>query len=57
MHYRVATPPHGGAAQILREILAMLKDEKQMQADKVRLAKACCSPQPIHALEGAPLPS
>lgn len=57
MHYRIAMPPHAGAAQILRETLVTLKDEKLMQADKLRLAKACCSPQPIPALEGAPLPS
>lgn len=57
MHYCIAMPPHAGAAQILRETLTMLKDEKQMQADRVRLAKACCSPTPIPALEGAPLPS
>lgn len=57
MHYRIAMPPHAGAAQLLRDTLAMLKDEKLMQADRVRLAKACCSPNPIPALEGAPLPS
>lgn len=57
MHYRIGMPPHAGAAQILRETLAMLKEEKLLQADKARLAKACCSPQPIPALEGAPLPT
>jgi ArsR family transcriptional regulator, arsenate/arsenite/antimonite-responsive transcriptional repressor len=57
MHYRIAIPPHAGAAQILRQTLAVLKDEKTMQADLTRLAKACCSPKPIPALEGAPLPT
>jgi ArsR family transcriptional regulator, arsenate/arsenite/antimonite-responsive transcriptional repressor len=57
MHYRISVPPHTGAAQILRQTLAALKDEKTMQADLVRLAKACCSPKPIPALEGAPLPT
>lgn len=57
MHYRISIPPHAGAAQILRQTLAALKDERTMQADLVRLAKACCSPKPIPALDGAPLPT
>jgi len=57
MHYRIVMPPHSGAAQILRETLSMLNEERVMQADRARLAKACCSPNPIPALEGAPLPT
>ena len=57
MHYRICMPPHAGAAQIMRQTLAALKDEKAMQADLGRLSKACCSPKPIPALEGAPLPT
>lgn len=57
MHYRIAIPAHSGAAQILRETVSMLSEEKVMQADRARLAKACCSPNPIPALEGAPLPT
>lgn len=57
MHYRISMPPNAGAAQILRQTLAALRDEKTMQADLVRLAKACCSPKPIPALEGAPVPT
>ena len=57
MHYRLSMPNHAGAAQILRQTLAALRDERTMQADLARLAKACCSPKPIPALEGAPLPT
>ncbi len=57
MHYRMVMPPHSGAAQILRQTLAALKEEKAMQADYARLAKACCAPKRIPALEGAPLPT
>jgi ArsR family transcriptional regulator len=57
MHYRVAMPPHAGAAQILRQALDSLKDEKQMQMDRARLTKACCSPSKYPLLEGAPLPT
>lgn len=57
MHYRLMVPPHPGAARILRETLAALKEEKTMQADRVRLEKACCSPKSRPALDGAPLPN
>jgi ArsR family transcriptional regulator len=57
MHYRIVMPPHIGAAQILRQTLGWLKDEKVMQADSARLAKACCSPAKYALLEGAPPPA
>lgn len=57
IHYRIVMPPHPGAAKILRDTLDMLRQEKAMQADQTRLAKACCSPIQIPALEGAPLPT
>lgn len=56
MHYRLVMPQHEGAAQIFRQTLAWLKEEKAMQADRARLAKACCAPAKFAALEGAPLP-
>lgn len=57
MHYRIVTPPHIGAAQILRQTLEWLKKEKAMQADRARLSKACCSPAKYASLDGAPLPT
>jgi ArsR family transcriptional regulator len=42
MHYRIVMPPHKGAARILRRTLAVLEEEKGMQADRVRLEKVCC---------------
>ena len=56
MHYRIVVPPDSGAARILREILAVLREDKGMQADLNRLNKACCVPQKLTALDGAPLP-
>lgn len=41
MHYRVVTPPHAGAAKILRQTLAALREEDTMRADHVRLRKCC----------------
>jgi ArsR family transcriptional regulator, arsenate/arsenite/antimonite-responsive transcriptional repressor len=57
MHYRIVMPRHSGAAKILRETLAVLREEKAMQADLARLNKACCAPQRLSTLEGAPLPT
>ncbi len=56
MHYRIAVPKHAGAARILSEALSVLGEDKAMQADLARLNKACCAPQKLVALEGAPLP-
>jgi len=56
MHYQIVTPPHVGAAQVLRQTLTSLQDDKAMQADRARLAKACCAPAK-YSLDGAPLPS
>ena len=57
MHYRIAVPPHEGAAEILHQTLAMLKNEKIMQADRVRLTRACCGSGNLVSLENAPLPT
>ena len=56
MHYKIVVPAHAGAAKILRETLAVVREEKAMQTDLARLGKACCTPQKVLALEGAPLP-
>ncbi len=56
MHYKIVVPKHAGAARILSEMLAVLGEDKAMQADLTRLNKACCAPQKLSALEGAPLP-
>ena len=56
MHYKIVVPANAGAARILRETLAVIREEKAMQVDLARLGKACCAPQRISALEGAPMP-
>lgn len=56
MHYRIVMPPNIGAAQVLRQTLAWLKEDRGMQGDRARLSKACCSPAKFSALQGAPLP-
>jgi ArsR family transcriptional regulator, arsenate/arsenite/antimonite-responsive transcriptional repressor len=57
MHYRIVMPPNEGAAKVLRETLAWLKEERTMQADLMRLTRACCAPEKFVTLQGAPLPT
>lgn len=57
IHYRIVTPPNEGAAKVLRETLAWLKEEKSMQADRARLTRACCVPEKFLTLQGAPVPT
>jgi ArsR family transcriptional regulator len=56
MHYRIVMPPHIGAAQVLRQTLAWMGEDRAMQADRARLSRACCAPRKSSVLEGAPLP-
>lgn len=56
MHYRIVMPSNIGAAQVLQQTLAWLKEERAMQLDRERLVKACCSPAKFVALEGVPVP-
>ncbi len=56
VHYRLVTPGDDGAARILSETLAALRNEKAMQTDLERFRKACCAPRKATVLVDAPLP-
>lgn len=56
MHYRIVMPPSAGAAQVLQHTIDWLKEEREMQADRARLVKACCNPAKFVALQGVPMP-
>jgi ArsR family transcriptional regulator len=57
MHYRIAIPKDPCASRILKEVLASLRADREMQRDLDRLNSACCSPQKSVLLQGAPLPA
>ena len=58
MHYRIVPPANEGAARVLRETLAWLKEDRAMQPDRTHvLTKACCTPEKFVTLQGAPLPT
>ena len=56
MHYKIVQPKQAGAARILSETLAVLRQDKGMQADLTRFDRACCTPPTLSVLEGAPRP-
>ena len=57
MHYRIVPQADEAVASILTAVLASLGNDKQMQADRARLERACCAPQKLVMLEGAPRPA
>ena len=57
MHYRLVWPEDAGAARIFEATLATFKDDREMQADLARLARACYAPERFVTLQGAPLPA
>ena len=57
MHYRISPPADASAGSILDAVLASLASDKRMQSDLARLDRACCAPQKLVALEGAPRPA
>ena len=57
MHYRISPPADTAAASVLAATLASFREDKQMQADLAKLDRACCAPQKLVALEGAPRPA
>lgn len=57
MHYRIAPPGDPHAERILKDLMSWLKDDKEMQRDRVRLVKMCCmTSSPVQIL-GAPKPA
>jgi ArsR family transcriptional regulator, arsenate/arsenite/antimonite-responsive transcriptional repressor len=57
MHYRVVEPQHEDAAKVLNDVRGWLARDPEMQKDRKKLVKVCCSPEPPSQLVGAPLPA
>jgi len=57
MHYRMLPQADEAAASILAAALAALKNDRQMEADRAKLDRACCAPQKLVMPEGAPRPA
>jgi ArsR family transcriptional regulator len=56
MHYSIERPEDARAGAILDSTLVSMKADREMQADLALLGRACCKPQRIVSLAGAPVP-
>jgi len=56
MHYSIERPANTQARAVLDAALRSLEDDSEMQADLDRLSRACCAPQRLVTLLGAPVP-
>ncbi|HKO18014.1 MAG TPA: metalloregulator ArsR/SmtB family transcription factor [Acidobacteriaceae bacterium] len=57
MHYRIDPSLDPAVRRIVDRALEALHGERQFQRDLEKLAKACCQPQRLVALQGAPTPA
>ena len=57
MHYRIVEPDDSDAARVLKDIMAWLANDTEMQRDRQRLVKICCAPQLPVSIQGAPRPA
>ncbi len=56
MHYRIVEPADQDAARMLKDVLAWLANDREMQRDRERLVEVCCAPQLPVRIQGAPRP-
>lgn len=57
MHYRIALPSDAYAASVLNAVREWLAHESEMQSDRGRLVRLCCSPRLPAPLRRAPKPA
>jgi ArsR family transcriptional regulator len=57
MHYSIERPADPSAAAILIAALASFGADREMQADRAQLDRACCRPERFVTLVGAPVPA
>jgi ArsR family transcriptional regulator len=57
MHYRIAEPTDADAARVLKNIMAWLANDQEMQRDRERLEKVCCAPKLPISIQSAPRPA
>jgi ArsR family transcriptional regulator len=56
MHYKLVMPSDPHAGSILSATVDALRENKELQRDFQRLNKACCGPNSLVQVLGAPLP-
>jgi ArsR family transcriptional regulator, arsenate/arsenite/antimonite-responsive transcriptional repressor len=56
MHYRIVPPSNSDAAIVLENVKRWLANDKEMQEDRKRLVKFCCSSELPENLKDVPKP-
>jgi ArsR family transcriptional regulator, arsenate/arsenite/antimonite-responsive transcriptional repressor len=56
MHYKLIAPSDPRVAAILTATVNALREDRELQRDFQRLNKACCGPNSLVQVLGAPLP-
>jgi ArsR family transcriptional regulator len=56
MHYSIAMPKEKAQAEVLKAALKAMKHESGFERDRTRLNRACCGPQSLIQVIGAPAP-
>lgn len=57
IHYGITLPEHSTARQAFEAVLSTLANDRELQRDRVALAKACCSTRVPEQLRRAPRPA
>jgi ArsR family transcriptional regulator, arsenate/arsenite/antimonite-responsive transcriptional repressor len=57
MHYRITPPEHPAARRAFEAVLGTFAGDRDLQKDRVALAKAVCSPRVPEQLRRAPRPT
>jgi ArsR family transcriptional regulator, arsenate/arsenite/antimonite-responsive transcriptional repressor len=48
MHYQISEPDNEKAKEIFAGIMEMLKEDREMQLDREKLAELCCAPSLVN---------
>lgn len=57
IHYGITPPEHPAVRQAFEAVLSTFAGDRELQRDRVALAKACCSPRVPEQLRRAPRPA
>jgi ArsR family transcriptional regulator, arsenate/arsenite/antimonite-responsive transcriptional repressor len=57
IHYRVVEPADPEVARLLKDVMAWLASDQEMQRDRERLVKICCAPRLPVSIQSAPRPA
>jgi hypothetical protein len=57
MHYSINLPEDKSRRRVVEAAIAAVADDPRAKKDRERLKRACCGPQSLVQVIGAPLPS